>query len=61
MATQNWESLVRQADPDFDKPGVAYRFSNGRKFKQAREPYSAASVPFVWDQFYWNKGATWGE
>ncbi len=60
MATQTWDALVRQADPDYDKPTVAYRFSNGRSFEHLREPYEAPFVPFAWDSFYWDRGATWG-
>lgn len=29
----SWESLVREADEDVDKPEDVYEFSNGRKFK----------------------------
>jgi len=60
MATQNWESMVRQADPDFDKPGTAYRFSNDRKFDQDRQPYRDAAVAIHFDdgKFY-DTGATY--
>ena len=28
----SWEALVREEEPELDKPQVAYEFSNGRKF-----------------------------
>lgn len=60
MATQSWESLVRQADPDYDKPTVAYRFSNGRKFEHVREPYSAPYSPTYYDDgAYYDTGRTY--
>ena len=31
--TVSWDALVRQAlGPEFNKPDVAYKFNNGRKF-----------------------------
>ncbi len=60
MATQSWESMVRQADPDFDKPTIGYQFSNGRKFNHDRQPYRDAAVAVHYDAGRsYDRGATY--
>ena len=40
MATKkSWKQLVKQADADQNKRVDVYVFSNGRKFKEKRNPY----------------------
>ena len=34
----DYESLVREADPDLDKPDAEYTFSNGREFERPNPP-----------------------
>lgn len=60
MATQTWDALVRQADPDHDKPTVAYRFANGRTFEHVPDPYEVPYGPSYYDSgAYYDSGRTY--
>ena len=39
MAQKSWSQLVKSVDPEVDKRQDAYQFSNGRTFKQKKDPY----------------------
>jgi hypothetical protein len=41
MAQKSWRQLVKSVDPDVDKREVAYEWSNGKKFKQKKDPYES--------------------
>lgn len=41
QSKKSWEQQVRELDPEYKtRPTTAYRFSNNRKFRHKRNPYS---------------------
>lgn len=40
MSTKNLKQLVKEVDPDYAKVETVYEFSNNRKFKGKKDPYS---------------------
>lgn len=39
--TIDWKALVIAADPEREKPEIAYEFSDKRKFERKKNPYAA--------------------
>lgn len=46
---RSWRDRIREADPEFEtdkerREPVVYEFSNGRKFRDKRNPYAGTST-----------------